>query len=298
MRTRIRAGDSSAFAELFDAYARAVYNHAFRLTADWSTAEDVMAATFMEAWKLRDRVDPEGGSLRPWLLGIATNTARNQYRSNRRYRRAANAAAAAELPCPTTPRRSPTASTTGTGSPRPSPRSRPAQTGARGHHALPGGGPGLRGRGGGARHSRRDGRLPPLPRPQETALDRRGQLARASTRRSPKGVGSSGRRHRVQESSRETGRHPPRTTDKRRSRKCDPARTGRKPMNANTSRQHPAEWDQEAQLLSQTARDLPTGRHQFHKERLMAQITSRTAGPAGRAHGDDRHDGVRRGGRG
>jgi RNA polymerase sigma-70 factor (ECF subfamily) len=97
MRTRVRAGESSAFAELFDSYARAVYNHAFRLTADWSTAEDVMAATFMEAWRLRDKVDPEGGSLRPWLLGIATNTARNQYRSNRRYRAAANAAAAAEL---------------------------------------------------------------------------------------------------------------------------------------------------------------------------------------------------------
>lgn len=100
MRTRVRAGDSSAFAELFDDYARAVYNHAFRLTADWSTAEDVMAATFMEAWRLRDRVDPEGGSLRPWLLGIATNTARNQYRSNRRYRAAAQAAAAAELSVP------------------------------------------------------------------------------------------------------------------------------------------------------------------------------------------------------
>ncbi|WP_405907509.1 MULTISPECIES: RNA polymerase sigma factor [unclassified Streptomyces] len=100
MRTRVRAGDSSAFAELFDSYARAVYNHAFRLTADWSTAEDVMAATFMEAWRLRDRVDPEGGSLRPWLLGIATNTARNQHRSNRRYRAAANAAAAAEMSMP------------------------------------------------------------------------------------------------------------------------------------------------------------------------------------------------------
>ncbi|WP_228447085.1 RNA polymerase sigma factor [Streptomyces paludis] len=100
LRTRIRAGDSSAYAELFDSYARAIYNHAFRLTADWSTAEDVMAATFMEAWKLRDRVDPEGGSLRPWLLGIATNTARNQFRSNRRYRAAANAAAAAELSVP------------------------------------------------------------------------------------------------------------------------------------------------------------------------------------------------------
>ncbi|MER5906570.1 RNA polymerase sigma factor [Streptomyces mirabilis] len=100
MRTRVRAGESSAFAELFDSYARAVYNHAFRLTADWSTAEDVMAATFLEAWRLHDRVDPEGGSLRPWLLGIATNTARNQYRSNRRYRQAAQAAAAAELSVP------------------------------------------------------------------------------------------------------------------------------------------------------------------------------------------------------
>lgn len=100
MRTRVRAGEESAFAELFDSHARAVYNHAFRLTADWSTAEDVMAATFLEAWRLRDRVDPEGGSLRPWLLGIATNTARNQYRSNRRYRAAAHAAAAAELSVP------------------------------------------------------------------------------------------------------------------------------------------------------------------------------------------------------
>ncbi|MFD9005338.1 CU044_5270 family protein [Streptomyces sp. NPDC059582] len=43
-------------------------------------------------------------------------------------------------------------------------------------------------------------------------------------------------------------------------------------MNANTSRQNPAEWDESAELLSRTARDLPTGRHQFHKERLMAQI--------------------------
>ncbi|MGW1951172.1 RNA polymerase sigma factor [Streptomyces sp. NPDC001920] len=100
MRTRIRSGDPSAFAELFDSYARAVYNHAFRLTAEWSTAEDVMAATFMEAWRLRHKVDPEGGSLRPWLLGIATNTARNQYRSNRRYRAAATAAASAELSVP------------------------------------------------------------------------------------------------------------------------------------------------------------------------------------------------------
>ncbi|MFD7615639.1 RNA polymerase sigma factor [Streptomyces sp. NPDC059802] len=100
LRTRVRAGESSAFAELYDSCARTVYNHAFRLTADWATAEDVMAATFMEAWRLRDRIDPEGGSLRPWLLGIATNTARNQTRGNRRYRAAAMAAAQAGTALP------------------------------------------------------------------------------------------------------------------------------------------------------------------------------------------------------
>jgi len=100
MRARIRAGDPSAFAELYDSYSRVVYNHAFRLTADWSAAEDVMAETFMEAWRLRDRVDAEGGSLRPWLLGVATNVSRGHYRSNRRYRAAATAAAAAETALP------------------------------------------------------------------------------------------------------------------------------------------------------------------------------------------------------
>ncbi|MEU9045975.1 MULTISPECIES: RNA polymerase sigma factor [unclassified Kitasatospora] len=94
MRTRVRAGDPNVFGELFDLHARSVYNHAFRLTADWSAAEDVMSATFMEAWRLRGRVAAEGGSLRPWLLGIATNLARNHCRSNRRYRAAAAALAA------------------------------------------------------------------------------------------------------------------------------------------------------------------------------------------------------------
>ncbi|MEU6296052.1 RNA polymerase sigma factor [Streptomyces erythrochromogenes] len=95
MRTRVRSGDPDAYAELFDSYSRTLYNHAFRMTGDWAVAEDVMSAAFMEAWRLRGTVDPEGGSLRPWLLGITTNLARNHCRSNRRFRAAAAAAAAA-----------------------------------------------------------------------------------------------------------------------------------------------------------------------------------------------------------
>ncbi len=93
MRARIRAGDADAFGTLFDECARSVYNLAFRLTNDWSVAEDVVALTFLEAWRLRGRVNLEGGSLRPWLLGIATNVARNIRRAARRHE-----AALARLP--------------------------------------------------------------------------------------------------------------------------------------------------------------------------------------------------------
>ncbi|MEU8268011.1 RNA polymerase sigma factor [Sphaerisporangium sp. NPDC049002] len=84
IRVRIRDGDSEAFECLFDEFSRSVYGHAFRLTGNWSAAEDVMSLTFLEAWRLRQRVDAEGGSLRPWLLGIATNIARNARRAARR----------------------------------------------------------------------------------------------------------------------------------------------------------------------------------------------------------------------
>ncbi|MFH9090012.1 CU044_5270 family protein [Streptomyces sp. NPDC017673] len=43
-------------------------------------------------------------------------------------------------------------------------------------------------------------------------------------------------------------------------------------MSANTPRQSPGAREDAAQLLSRTARDLPTGRHEHHKERLMAHI--------------------------
>jgi len=95
MRARVRAGDPDAFGHLFDDYARSIQNHAFRLTGNWSTAEEVVALTFLEAWRLRTKVDPEGDSLRPWLLGIATNVARNTTRAARRH-----AAAVARMPEP------------------------------------------------------------------------------------------------------------------------------------------------------------------------------------------------------
>ncbi|WP_245642481.1 RNA polymerase sigma factor [Nonomuraea candida] len=74
--------------ELFDEYATSVYNHAYWVVGDWSVAEDVVSLTFMEVWRLRERLDPDGGSLRPWLLGVATNVGRNLRRARRLHREA------------------------------------------------------------------------------------------------------------------------------------------------------------------------------------------------------------------
>jgi RNA polymerase sigma factor (sigma-70 family) len=109
LRARIRAGDPDAFAELFGAHARAVYSHAARLTGDRGAAEDVVSLTFLEAWRLRERLRPDtpapeqglpdgelsegGDGLRPWLYGIATNVLRNTRRAARRH-----SAALARLP--------------------------------------------------------------------------------------------------------------------------------------------------------------------------------------------------------
>ncbi|MGW8375047.1 RNA polymerase sigma factor [Streptomyces sp. ODS28] len=86
MRRRVREGDRAAFAGLYEEFARAVYNHALRLTGDWSTAEEIMSETFLSAWRTRERVHENGGSLLPWLLGIATHKADNARRGQRRRR--------------------------------------------------------------------------------------------------------------------------------------------------------------------------------------------------------------------
>lgn len=97
LRARVRDGDPDAFGILFNDYSRAVYNLAYRLRGNWPEAEEIVSLTFLEAWRLREKVDQDGDSLRPWLTGIALNVTRNFARASRRH-----AAAMARLPPPDT----------------------------------------------------------------------------------------------------------------------------------------------------------------------------------------------------
>jgi RNA polymerase sigma factor (sigma-70 family) len=85
---RAADGDADAFGDLYERHAKAIYNHCFRRTASWSLAEDLTSAVFLQAWRHRSDVRFVDGSALPWLLGVATNLARNQQRALRRYQAA------------------------------------------------------------------------------------------------------------------------------------------------------------------------------------------------------------------
>ena len=84
----LHGDDPGALAALFDRYADRIYNHCFRLLADWTEAEDATSSVFLEVWRHRRRVRLHDGSALPWLYGVATNVCRNSGRSRRRYLRA------------------------------------------------------------------------------------------------------------------------------------------------------------------------------------------------------------------
>nr|WP_189238642.1 RNA polymerase sigma factor [Planomonospora parontospora] len=64
--------EPEAFALLFDRYAPEIHRYAVRRLGD-SLADDVVADTFLAAFRRRDRYDLTRPDARPWLYGIAGN---------------------------------------------------------------------------------------------------------------------------------------------------------------------------------------------------------------------------------
>lgn len=79
---RDAAEDASAFGQVYERHARAVYSWFERRLA-WAAA-DLTAETFARAWLRRGRFrDDRDGSALPWLLGIAGNVLRESVRRDR-----------------------------------------------------------------------------------------------------------------------------------------------------------------------------------------------------------------------
>ncbi|MFC7247211.1 RNA polymerase sigma factor [Catellatospora aurea] len=90
---RAQSGDASSFGLLYERHFPTVYNFCFRRTAEVAAAEDLASVVFVEAWRGMTGTALLQPSVLPWLLGIAHNLLRNQWRAARRRK-----AALARLP--------------------------------------------------------------------------------------------------------------------------------------------------------------------------------------------------------
>ncbi|MEW2358894.1 RNA polymerase sigma factor [Spirillospora sp. NPDC029432] len=71
------------FEEIYEANRVQILGYALRRTADAQDAADVLAETFLTAWRRLDDV-PRDGAARLWLYGVARRVLANHHRGERR----------------------------------------------------------------------------------------------------------------------------------------------------------------------------------------------------------------------
>lgn len=84
MIRRAQAGDDDAYTVLVRQHEEAVFRLAYVIVGDADDAADVAQEAFIRAYRHLDRFDASR-PLRPWLLHIAANLARNRRRTLGRY---------------------------------------------------------------------------------------------------------------------------------------------------------------------------------------------------------------------
>ncbi len=77
-------GDRHAFGEVYDEFAKKLYDYAFFRVKDRHRAEDIVSDTFMKALLHLDSFNPEKGSATAWLYRIARNTLVDTYRAGKK----------------------------------------------------------------------------------------------------------------------------------------------------------------------------------------------------------------------
>ncbi len=80
--TLVREGDIDAFAEIVEQYEQSIIRYLYRLTGDYSVAQDLAQDTFANAYRAILKTEAEL-SFKAWLYKIAGNNARQYHRRNR-----------------------------------------------------------------------------------------------------------------------------------------------------------------------------------------------------------------------
>lgn len=83
---RMRLRDEAALGAFYDRWFPIVNCLVTRIVRSAADVEDVVEATFWQAWRQADRYTPERGTVQTWLLTIARSRALDRLRANRRLR--------------------------------------------------------------------------------------------------------------------------------------------------------------------------------------------------------------------
>jgi len=78
---RLRHGDSQAFRQIYDLYARRLSLKLLQLVKSEALAEDILQNIFIKVWEIRETIDPEL-SFGALLYKMAANLSKNAYRKN------------------------------------------------------------------------------------------------------------------------------------------------------------------------------------------------------------------------
>jgi RNA polymerase sigma factor (sigma-70 family) len=83
---RAQRGDAGAYEEIVQRYGQVAFRTAYVITGSAADAEDATQDGFVKAYRALDRFRA-GAELRPWILRIVANEARNRLRSSGRRHR-------------------------------------------------------------------------------------------------------------------------------------------------------------------------------------------------------------------
>lgn len=81
---KVKAGNQSAFGEVYDRYCGAINSVIGRFIIDEDLAQDVLQDTFIKVWKNIQMYDDSKGSFFTWMLNIARNTSIDALRKTKK----------------------------------------------------------------------------------------------------------------------------------------------------------------------------------------------------------------------